>query len=47
VILDLSTEELTNLIALINRAQISGAEAMAVAILKQKLEQALIPEKSK
>jgi hypothetical protein len=45
MILELTPEEATNLLALINRAQITGAEAEVAVALKQKLLAAL-PEPS-
>jgi hypothetical protein len=40
----LSQEELRNILALIARANISGQEAMAVAVLQQKINTMLAPE---
>lgn len=41
VLLNLTQEEANNLIALINRAQITGGEALPVVLLRQKIEQAI------
>jgi len=41
VALNLTQEEAGNLLALINRAQITGGEALPVVLLKQKIELAI------
>jgi hypothetical protein len=43
----LTQEEITNLLALIKRANITGAEALPVAMLQQKLSALLTPTTEK
>lgn len=43
----LTNEELTNILALINRSQIQGQEAIVVAVLQQKIQNLLKEENGK
>jgi hypothetical protein len=42
--IELTNEQASNLIALLNRVQISGSEAEVVLVFKQKLSQAALAE---
>ena len=46
MLIDLTEEDIRNLLMLINRVQITGAEALPVVILRSKLEAGATPQPS-